>query len=156
MDMVHKHHNSALLFATVATPINSAFSVYEQNIMQLKIINRFTHAAAAQSLGINNNSCVCQKLGTSVFGKGSPIIIRCIYWIEIREHCRAHTPHNAPASCTGRCEQGRDSPKHNIYAKFLYNDAILCVANLAGIDHVIHPLPLGLVVALLKLLNVIT
>ena len=52
MDMVHKHHNSALLLATVATPIDSAFSVYDQNIMQLKIINRFTHAAAAQSLGI--------------------------------------------------------------------------------------------------------
>jgi hypothetical protein len=39
---------------------------------------------------------------------------------------------------------------------YMYSDIMSCVAHLAGVDHVIHPLSLGLVVALLKLLNVIT
>ena len=43
----HGPWTSQYLLATVATPIDSAFSAHAQTIMQVKIINRFTHAAAA-------------------------------------------------------------------------------------------------------------
>ena len=83
MDMVHEHHNSAFLSATVATPIDSTFSVHTQNIRQVKVVNRFTRAAAALA-----HVCQCrmqmQHVGCVLYSAlYSCISIRYVYLIII-------------------------------------------------------------------------